>query len=163
MCLIGAPFVPHPPRDIFVIEPVGPLPAGTYTFVVIIQPGAAPIATMTVIVAPSNKPVDGMWWDPTQSGSGYAIAVKHDVLVMTVFSYTDAGLSQWYLLVGPLINNSATGKLLKFAGGQCIECGYRLPIVTGDDGIATVIFTSPTTGTILLPGGRITEIVPQDF
>jgi hypothetical protein len=157
----GISFLPNPPG--VVVEPVGPLPAGTYTFVVIDQPGAAPIATMTVIVAPSTKPVEGMWWDPTQSGSGYAIAVKHDVLVMTVFSYTDAGLSQWYLFVGPLINNSATGKLLKFAGGQCIECEYRLPVVAGDDGMATVTFTSPTTGTMLLPGGRITQIVPQDF
>ncbi len=154
----GISLLPNPPG--VVVEPVGPLPAGTYTFVIV---GAGPIAPMTVIVAPSNKPVEGMWWDPTQSGSGYAIAVKHDVLVMTVFSYTDAGLSQWYLFVGPLINNSATGKLLKFAGGQCIECGYRLPVVAGDDGMATVTFTSPTTGTILLPGGRITQIVPQDF
>jgi hypothetical protein len=104
-----------------------------------------------------------MWWDPTRSGSGYAIDIKHDVLVMTVFSYTDAGLPQWYLFSGPLINNSATGKLLKFAGGQCIECEYRLPVVAGDDGMATVTFTSPTTATLLLPGGRTTEIVPQDF
>lgn len=120
--------------------------------------------TFSVVADPNTfVPTEGMWWDPTQSGSGYAIDVKHDVLVMTVFSYTDAGLAQWYLFSGPLINNSATGKLLKFAGGQCIECGYRLPVVAGDDGTATVNFTSPTTATILLPGGRTTEIVPQDF
>ncbi len=271
---------PNPPG--VATEPVGPLPTGTYTFVVFIQPGTAPIATMTVIVAPSNNvadaivirpaqptaltpiqidvpvevcafgsnpvddaigamrfastsvniaypvvsiavalphficfdsspvvraftftlpllplgdytvnytrtvdgvldheesaaftvsgvsngvlPVEGMWWDPTQSGSGYAIAVKHDVLLMTVFSYTGSGLPQWYLLIGPYMNNSTTGNLLKFADGQCISCAmWQLPSAAGDDGVATVTFSSPTTGTILLPGGRITQIVPQDF
>jgi hypothetical protein len=158
----GVSFLPNPPG--VVVEPVGPLPAGTYTFEVIIQPGAAPIATMTVIVAPSSKPVEGMWWDPMQSGSGYAIDVKHGVLVMTVFSYTATGLPQWYLLYGPLVNNSVTARLLKFTDGQCISCAmWQLPSAAGDDGMATVTFTSPTTGTILLPGGRITQIVPQDF
>jgi hypothetical protein len=270
-------FLPSPPG--VATEPVGPLPSGTYTFVVV---GAGPIAPMTVIVAPSNNvadaivirpaqptaltpvqidvpvevcafgsdpvgavtaamrlastsvniaypvvsiavalphfvcfdsspvvraltfplpllppgdytvnyarsvdgvldheesaalsvsadsngpvPVEGMWWDPTQSGSGYAIAVKHDVLVMTVFSYTGSGLPQWYLLIGPYMNNSTTGNLLKFTDGQCIFCTmWQLPLAAGDDGVATVTFSSPTTGTILLPGGRITQIVPQDF
>jgi hypothetical protein len=112
---------------------------------------------------PDLVPVEGMWWNPAESGTGYAIDVKHDVLVMTVFSYTDTGLPQWYLFFGPLINNAATGKLLKFANGQCISCDYRLPMAVGDDGMATVTFTSPSTATLLLPGGRMTQIVPQDF
>ncbi len=277
----GISFLPSPPG--VATEPVGPLPAGTYTFVIFVQPGAGPIAAMTVIVAPSNNvadaivirpaqpktltsvqidvpvevcafgsdpvgavtaamrlastsvniaypvvsiavalphfacfdsspvvraltftlpqlpagdytvnyarsvdgvldheesaaftvsadlsygllPVEGMWWDPTQSGSGYAIAVKHDVLLMTVFSYTTSGLPQWYLLIGPYVNNSTTGNLLKFTDGQCIYCAvWQLPSAAGDDGVATVTFSSPTTGTILFPGGRITQIVPQEF
>ena len=158
----GVSFLPNPPG--VVTEPVGPLPAGTYTFVIVVLPDTQPITTMTIIVTPSSKPVEGMWWDPTQSGSGYAIDVKHGVLVMTVFSYTATGLPQWYLLYGPLVNNSVTAKLLKFTNGQCISCAaWQLPSAAGDDGMATVTFTSPTTGTILLPGGRITQIVPQDF
>jgi hypothetical protein len=120
--------------------------------------------TLNVLSTPPDLvPVEGMWWNPAESGSGYAIDVKHDVLVMTVFSYTDTGLPQWYLFFGPLINNAATGKLLKFANGQCISCDYRLPMAVGDDGMATVTFTSPSTATLLLPGGRMTQIVPQDF
>jgi hypothetical protein len=95
---------------------------------------------------------------------GYAIDVKHGVLVMTVFSYTSTGMPQWYLLYGPLVNNSVTAKLLKFIDGQCISCAvWQIPSAVGDDGMATVTFTSPMTATILLPGGRITQIVPQDF
>jgi hypothetical protein len=158
----GISFLPNPPG--VVTEPVGPLPAGTYTFVIVVLPDTQPIATMTVIVTPSSKPVEGMWWDPMQSGSGYAIDVKHGVLVMTVFSYTATGLPQWYLLYGPLVNNSVTAKLLKFTDGQCISCAaWQMPLAAGDDGMATVTFTSPTTATILFPGGRITQIVPQDF
>ena len=123
-------------------------------------------ATFTVSAASPTDivPIEGMWWDPMQSGSGYAIDVKHGVLVMTVFSYTATGLAQWYLLYGTLVNNSVTAKLLKFMGGQCISCAaWQIPSAAGDDGVATVTFTSPMTATILLPGGRITQIVPQDF
>jgi hypothetical protein len=109
-------------------------------------------------------PIEGMWWDPAQSGTGYAVDVKHRELVMTVFSYTQAGAPQWYLLFGPLTNNSTTASLLKFVGGQCISCpAWQIPTNIGDDGMATVTFTSPTTATILLPGGRTTQIVPQVF
>jgi hypothetical protein len=90
--------------------------------------------------------------DPAESGSGYAIAVKHGVLVMTIYSYTKAGLPRWYLLAGTLVNNSATGPLSKFQGGQCVSCGYRLPVVGGDDGSATVTFTSATTAHADAPG-----------
>jgi hypothetical protein len=146
------------------------LPLGDYTINYIGSVGGImdhqQSATFTVSAASPTDivPTEGMWWDPTQSGSGYAIDVKHGVLVMTVFSYTMTGLPQWYLLYGPLVNNSVTAKLLKFVDGQCISCPeWDIPLAVGDDGMATVTFTSPMSATILLPGGRITQIVPQDF
>jgi hypothetical protein len=119
---------------------------------------AAYMAPPTSIV-----PTEGMWWNPGESGSGYAIDVKHGVLVMTIYSYTSTGAPQWYLLVGTLVNDRTTAPLSKFQGGQCISCAYRLAVVAGDDGLATVTFTSATSATVTLPGGRITQIVPQNF
>jgi hypothetical protein len=112
---------------------------------------------------PPIVPIEGMWWNSSESGSGYAIDVKHGVLVMTIYGYTAAGAPEWYLAFGSLVNNSMTTRLNKFQNGQCISCGYRAPVASGDDGTITVTFTSSSTATLSLPGGRTTQIVPQDF
>lgn len=142
--------------------------AGAYSFTYTLSSGGIALheesQPVSVTGVPTSiMPTNGMWWDPQQSGTGYSIDIRHGELLMTVFSYTVSGLPQWYLMSGQLTNNSTTGTLLKLAGGQCISCSYNPPSVIGDDGVATVIFTSSTTATILLPGGRITHIVPQVF
>jgi hypothetical protein len=104
-----------------------------------------------------------MWWSPAESGTGYAIDVKHAVLVMTVYSYNTDGSPRWYLLIGTIVNNTTTGPLLKFKGGPCVACAYETPVADGDDGSLTVTFNSPTLATLLLPSGRLIQIVPQVF
>ena len=118
--------------------------------------GAAPLAF---------TPVEGLWWNPSESGSGYNIQVQHGVMVATMFSYTNGGDPMWYLVVGTMTNAgtgvTATGTLDKFRGGQCASCMYQMPSTMGNDGGATITFTSPTAATVQLPGGRITQIQPQ--
>jgi hypothetical protein len=121
--------------------------------------------TFSIVADPNTfVPAGGMWWDPAQSGTGYSIDVQHGELLMTIFSYTPEGLPQWYLLIGQLANNATSGNLLKFGGGQCIDClNWQMPVAAGDNGMATVTFSSPTTATVQLPGGRVANIVPQIF
>jgi probable HAF family extracellular repeat protein len=45
----GPNFGPNPPGT--AVEPIGPLPAGNYTFVIFVLPGSAPIATIPVAVS----------------------------------------------------------------------------------------------------------------
>lgn len=112
-------------------------------------------------------PAVGLWWNPTESGSGYNIDVKHGVIVVTVFSYTSGGDAQWYITSGPIVNGVFTGTLNKAVGGQCISCPYTgFPAFAGDDGVVTINFTSPTSAIMYLPGspgGRVTSIEPQPF
>jgi hypothetical protein len=109
-------------------------------------------------------PVVGLWWNPSESGSGYNIDVKHSVLVMTVFSYAAGGPQEWYITSGPIVNGSFTGTLDRYVGGQCISCTYSgLPTSSGNAGVVTINFTSPVSATMLLPGGRVTKIQPEDF
>jgi hypothetical protein len=108
-------------------------------------------------------PQVGLWWNPAESGTGYALDYKHGVLVVTVYSYTAAGAPIWYLAFGPVINNTFTSTLNKFQNGQCISCAYSLPTINGNDGTISITFTSPTTATMTLPGGRNFQIVPQAF
>jgi hypothetical protein len=120
--------------------------------------GAAPLAF---------TPVTGLWWNPSESGSGYNIQVQRGVLVATMYSYASTGDPVWYLAVGPLANAGdavvAAGTLDKYRGGQCASCMYQRPSVTGNDGTITFTFTSPNTATVQLPGGRVTQIQPQGW
>jgi hypothetical protein len=123
--------------------------AGTHAF------GAVPLV-----------PQVGLWWNPDESGSGYALDVKHNVLVVTIYSYSASGAPQWYLASGPLSadGRSFVGTLDKYQGGQCISCAYSgRPALVGNDGAIAITFATPTSATITLPGGRVTQIQPQAF
>jgi hypothetical protein len=110
------------------------------------------------------SPQVGLWWNPNESGSGYALDFKHGVLVITIYSYKANGDSQWYIASGPLSGNVFTSSLEKYAGGQCIACGYGgRPAAAGNDGTISITFTSSTSATVHLPGGRTTQIEPQSF
>jgi hypothetical protein len=111
----------------------------------------------------SVSPQVGLWWNPNESGSGYALDFKHGVLVVTIYSYKSTGEPQWYLAAGPLNGNVFTATLDKYALGQCISCAYRSAAPIGNDGAITITFTSATSGTVQLPGGRVTTIQPQAF
>jgi hypothetical protein len=110
-------------------------------------------------------PMTGGWWNPDESGSGYTMQVQHGVLVMTMLSYTADGDPIWYLGIAKMANAgggvAATGKLDKYRDGQCASCAYEPPALNGNDGTFTVMFTSPDSATIELPGGRATTIRPM--
>jgi len=112
----------------------------------------------------SFTPQVGLWWNPAESGSGYALDYKHGVLVVTIYSYATNGAAQWYLASGPVTNNVFTATLDRYTSGQCISCVYPgRPQQPGNDGAIKITFTSPITATMQLPGGRNFQIVPQDF
>jgi hypothetical protein len=108
-----------------------------------------------------------MWWSPAESGTGYNLHVEHGTMVMTVFTYDSNGSPTWYLAVAPLHNMgngvTGTGTLDRYAGGQCMMCSYRPPIITGNDGAFTVTFSSPDHAELHLPGGRVVHIEPMHW
>lgn len=111
---------------------------------------------------PALTPQVGLWWNPNESGSGYALDYKHGVLVVTVYSYAPNGAPQWYLASGPLSGTTFTSTLDKYVAGQCIACSYAgRPTNIGNDGAITIDFSSPTSATVFLPGNRVTQIQPQ--
>jgi hypothetical protein len=114
--------------------------------------------------AGSITPTVGLWWNPAESGSGYNIDIKHNVMVVTTYSYKANGDSEWYISTGRLINNVFTGSLDKARNGQCIGCPYTgSGVLGGSDGAITIQFSSPNSGTAFLPGGRVVPIQPQPF
>ncbi len=108
-------------------------------------------------------PQVGLWWNPAEPGTGYSLDLKHGILVVTIYSYTASGEPIWYLASGPITNNTFAATLDKYGGGQCISCGFKAAALRGNDGTIGIIFTSSTTATVALPGGRLIAIVPQAF
>ncbi len=114
--------------------------------------------------AGSITPVVGLWWNPAESGSGYNIDVKHNVMVVTTYSYKTNGDSEWYISTGRLSGNTFNGVLDKARNGQCISCAYTgIAVSGGNDGAIVIQFSSATSGTAFLPGGRVVPIQPQPF
>ena len=111
---------------------------------------------------PALTPKLGLWWNPNESGSGYAFDYSNGTLIVTLYSYLPDGSPQWYLSSGPLSGYTFTSTLDKYVGGQCISCAYSgRPTLIGNDGVVTIIFSSPTSATMYLPGGRVTAIQPE--
>lgn len=148
-------------------------PTGPQTFTVsadgltlTVTEGTSSSSLARVSAASPLVPQLGLWWNPNESGSGYNVDVKHNVIVVTLFSYKTTGDSEWYLASGPLSADGRTfsGTLDKYRNGQCIACGYTgRPNYIGNDGTIGVTFTSPTSAILQLPGGRMTNIQPQAF
>ncbi len=107
----------------------------------------------------------GHWNNPAESGTGYNIDIQDGVLVVTIFSYKPNGDSEWYISSGPMSASQSTytGSLLAVRGGQCISCAYTAPSSTINSGSIVITFTSETSATVLLPGGRMTTIRPFNF
>ncbi len=119
---------------------------------------------MTAPLVVGITPQVGLWWNPDESGSGYALDVKHGVVVATIYSYTVQGPPIWYLAFGPLdANNTVTATLTKYVNGQCISCTYVTPTENGNDGTMAIEFTSSTSAIMTLPGRAAFTIIPEDF
>jgi hypothetical protein len=153
-----------------------PPPSGTYYFAILtteyqggpINDGYAEVDYHLfhdpITYLPSTfTPQVGLWWNPTESGSGYAIDLQHGVVVVTIYSYNSDGTPQWYLMSAPLSNNTVSGPLTKFRAGQCISCTYQAPVANGNDGTMTIVFTSATTAAVTLPGSRSFTIVTPSY
>ena len=115
------------------------------------------------VTASALTPVNGHWWNPNESGTGYNIDVNSGgVMVLTVYSYKTTGDSEWYLAVGTLsVDGKFTATLDKYRNGQCISCAYSgRPTAVGNDGSVSITFLNETSAILTLPGGRVTSIQP---
>ena len=109
-------------------------------------------------------PQSGLWANTNELGTGYTLDFKHGVLVVAIYAYTSAGAAQWYLASGPVAGTTFTATLDRYVAGQCIFCAFTgQPTLTGNDGTITINFSSSTSATVFLPGGRVTQIQPFQF
>ena len=115
------------------------------------------LITMVLFItaqAQAFTPESGFWWNPDESGSGYAIEIQDNFLFMTLYVYDEAGNPIWYSAGTHLQGNALFDSVLNYSfDGACIDCGYTQPItIVGERGPITINFITETTATIQFQG-----------
>jgi hypothetical protein len=112
----------------------------------------------------SAAPQTGWWWSAAEPGQGVFIETQGSAMQMASFMYDSAGRATWYIS-----QNSVTaattyaGRLLEYAGGQSMTGAFTLPGTASDRGALTVLFPTPLTATMTLPGGRVVALTRFNF
>lgn len=109
-------------------------------------------------------PVEGHYWNPDESGTGYNISMQNGTMVVAIYSYTVEGPPIWYLVECNLTKTrTCSGDLTRYDGGQSIGGSYVEPQVDGSAGTAKFTWKTEAKLEVVLPQGRITTIVPFEF
>jgi len=110
----------------------------------------------------AEAPESGWWWNPNESGSGYAIERQGNSLFMAAFLYETTGAATWYatgLSLQP--DGSYKGDMTRYIGGKSLLGPYKAPSSTSVVATATLTFPDPFNGVmkITFPNGSATRTV----
>ena len=102
----------------------------------------------------SMPPEDGIWGDPSQSGSGFVIETNNRIMAVAAFAYNEGRQSTWYLGTAPYdyTNHRWTGTVSSTSGGQCLGCTYSAPTTAATGTALEIRFTSQTTANVFVNG-----------
>ena len=102
------------------------------------------------------QPQAGIWWNPAESGRGFALDVQGSTVMLAGFMYDAAGNPVWSMAVGNMAgSNTFAGTLVEYASGQSMTGGYRTPVVANPNlGSVTLRFTDANNASLTLPNGR---------
>lgn len=103
-----------------------------------------------------GAPESGWWWNPAESGRGYALEIQGANLFLCGFMYDESGHPVWYLTAGAMATPTRyVGAWQRFADGQAPGAPWRTPrIVDADAGAIEIEFTGAQHATMTLPDGR---------
>jgi dienelactone hydrolase len=122
---------------------------------------------MDVTVPPSNSPATGLWVlnaeNNGQSGRGFQVETHNGIMVLTYYGYLAGGHDHWYLAAGSLANGAFSAGMSQYQGGTALGASYAPATANGSAGTVALRFTSPTAGSITLPGEAATAISKFGF
>jgi mono/diheme cytochrome c family protein len=115
-----------------------------------------PLTATGVGTPPAGWPQNGWWWNPAESGRGFAIEFQGNSVFIIGFMYDAQGNPIWYLSQGSMLTASRyEGTWIEFRNGQAIGQPYRAPErVVPDTGSLVIEFTDARNGTMIMPDGR---------
>jgi hypothetical protein len=116
------------------------------------------LLTLTMLFTFNVKaftPESGFWWNPNESGSGYAIEIQDNYLFVALYVYDEVtGDPIWYTAGTHLQGNAYFDSDLNYSyDGTCIDCNYSQPItILGARGPITINFLTEISATIQFQG-----------
>jgi streptogramin lyase len=118
-------------------------------------------------VQPATNPETGWWFNPEESGRGFAIEVQNNHMYFAGYMYDPVGNPTWYLAYGPMDATNLSlfqGEWTTFANGQTLTGAYVPPIQNNAmAGTVTLQFTSAYTATLTLPDNRQIPLIRFGF
>jgi hypothetical protein len=116
-------------------------------------------------LARGYTPESGMWWNPTQGGTGYNFDLQDNYLGVTIYMYTPEGEPDWYIATGFLTGNALfEADVLRFENGMCFGCSWRRNNFDRTMGRIRVQFdANDPTRAVMTLGGRTFPIERYQF
>ncbi len=118
--------------------------------------------------AQAYTPESGIWWNPSESGTGVVIEVQDNFMVVAAFVGDAQGRATWYTAGAFLTGNARfDGSLDLTVGSQCPGCAYPgFPTVqAGAGGSIRIVFDAndPTKASLTWANGRTIPIERYPF
>jgi hypothetical protein len=105
---------------------------------------------------PDTNPETGWWWNPAESGRGFAIEIQNGSIYFAGYMYDAVGNPIWYLANGPMASaNSFEGQWTQYGNGQTLIGPYVPPVLANANaGNVSLAFIDASHAVLTLPGGR---------
>jgi len=114
---------------------------------------------------PETNPQSGWWWNPAESGRGFAIEVQNGQMFIASYMYDNTGKPTWYSASGPMSDAALfQGEWSLLDNGPTLGGPYQAPgVANAMVGAVTVQFASTSNATLTLPDGRQIPLTRFDF
>lgn len=104
-------------------------------------------------------PQTGWWWNPAESGRGFAIEQQGNKIFFAAYLYRDDGSAIWHTAVlEEMPDSKYEGELEEFQNGQTLTGEYVKPESIAGPGKIVLNFTDSTNGSLTLPAGTVIPI-----
>ena len=114
--------------------------------------------------AQPGSPQTGLWWSPTESGTGYAMEFQGDRSFIVAFVYNSDSTPIWYLSLAPMnLPTLLKSTWTQYCCGETVNGPYQPNQVVGTAGNFTMQFSSVTNGTLTKPNGQQVAIEHMQY
>lgn len=82
----------------------------------------------------------GMWWNPSQPGTGFMMERQGNNMMVMPFVYSYDGTPMWMSATGSFSDGMLSTPAHMYTGGQTMMGGYHMPVDMGGQGLLQVQF-----------------------
>ncbi len=101
----------------------------------------------TTTAAPTK--IDGLWWNPAESGWGVTFNQQANIIFVTLFSYDSTGQAKWYVVSDCRVaGNGCTGDFFAVVGGSQPVGPWTPNLAVTRVGLFTASFTDVNNGSV---------------